>query len=131
MTLREIALFLAAERKRQGISQKEMARRIGVTQSAVSHLEHVSDSQVVIRALMPYAKALGFRITFSLGTIDQDKDKDLPHTDSGCERQHLKATTMHGDAQRGNGTKNSRSQKKNGTGTKKTPKDDTATGKNT
>jgi transcriptional regulator with XRE-family HTH domain len=66
---------LATARQRAGITQKQMAERLGVTQSAISKLEAGRDSDLTVRHIIHYAKATGERIGVWFG-------KPLNHVES-------------------------------------------------
>lgn len=62
----ELARSLANLRKRHGLTQKELAQKLGTSQQAVSRLEHPHYHGHSIRMLARYAKALGARVEFRL-----------------------------------------------------------------
>lgn len=52
-----------AERLRHGLSQRDMARRLGVAPGTISRFEDRADDELEIGMLSRYADALGFRMT--------------------------------------------------------------------
>ncbi len=64
---RRVTLQLARMRTRAGVTQEQMAERLGLTQSAVSKLENGSDDEVTLRHLRAYAEATGQRVDLSVG----------------------------------------------------------------
>ena len=68
--LEEEYAFLAEvlkARKRSGLTQAELAEKIGTTQSAIARLESISSSHSPsVNTLQKYAKALGFRLQIKL-----------------------------------------------------------------
>jgi predicted transcriptional regulator len=62
---RELASTLAARRVELGLSQTEVAARMGTSQSAVARLE-AGELDVRLSTLERYAAALGQRIDFKL-----------------------------------------------------------------
>lgn len=64
-------LTLAVIRRSLGVSQEEMAKRLGVGQAAVSKIENRDDPQ--LQSLIRYCEALGGRlelaVTFSSGRL--------------------------------------------------------------
>ena len=57
--LRRTARSLVVERERLGLSQKQVAQRMGVSQSKVCRLESSADANLVYGDVAAYAKALG------------------------------------------------------------------------
>jgi len=84
-------------RLKAGLTQEQMAERLGVTQSAVSKLESGRDEDLTVKQIGEYAKATGQRIGLAFG-------KPLNHVEAvkihafGI-RQHLSALaeTAQGD----------------------------------
>jgi transcriptional regulator with XRE-family HTH domain len=64
---RTLAAELAAQRAEQGLSQTEVAARMGTSQSAVARMES-GDADVRLSTLERYAAALGKRIDWRLAT---------------------------------------------------------------
>lgn len=65
---------LAAIRKRSGVSQQDMAHRMGTTQSAISELEH-NRVEARISTLQRYARLLGFRVRMNIESTVQYSDR--------------------------------------------------------
>ena len=63
----KIALQLASLRQRSGLTQEEMATRMGLSQSAISKLESGTDDQLKLDEIAEYAKATGERICIGFG----------------------------------------------------------------
>lgn len=64
---RRVTLQLARMRTRAGVTQEQIAERLGLTQSAVSKLENGIDDEVTLRHLRAYAEATGQRADLSVG----------------------------------------------------------------
>ncbi len=62
-----IARALVDLRRAKGISQKEIANRIGTSQQALSRLEHERYHGHTLRMLVRYADALGAQLEFRVG----------------------------------------------------------------
>lgn len=62
---RDLAAGLASERVRLGLTQTEVAARMGTSQSAVARLE-AGDGDVRLSTLERYATALGMELRFDL-----------------------------------------------------------------
>jgi transcriptional regulator with XRE-family HTH domain len=62
----DIALQLAALREEQGLSQKQLADRIGTSQQQISRLESPSYEGHTLSMLRRVAKALGSRVHVTL-----------------------------------------------------------------
>jgi transcriptional regulator with XRE-family HTH domain len=67
---------LVEERLAQGLSQTEVAARMGTSQSAVARLER-GDADVRLSTLQRYAAALERRVGFGLADRDTGGDDDL------------------------------------------------------
>jgi DNA-binding XRE family transcriptional regulator len=63
---------LRAVRERQGLTQRDVAQRMGTSQSAVAKLE-ASDHPPMLDSLERYAAAIGARIRFSLELAGSDQ----------------------------------------------------------
>jgi transcriptional regulator with XRE-family HTH domain len=62
-----VVLQLAKLRQAAGITQEEMAKFLGVTQSAISKLESGTDGEVTLREIKEYARATDQRIGVMFG----------------------------------------------------------------
>lgn len=93
MTLPELINTLVGIRKDQGISQTEMAERIGITQGAISHLELNRDNSTSLRAAIPYADALGYRITFGLEIAPKHNETQSGHNETQNAAEQKKQAT--------------------------------------
>lgn len=61
-----VAQDLAALREKRGLSQAQLARQLGVSQSAIAQLEGGRSLNVELRTLVRTALALGARVTVSI-----------------------------------------------------------------
>lgn len=59
---RKLAKLLFYLRCNHGLSQKELAAKIGCTQSRISKIEHALDKHLTIQDLLDYAKALNIQL---------------------------------------------------------------------
>lgn len=79
----DVALELAALRKESGLSQKELAERVGTTQQQISRLESTSYEGHSLSMLRRVAEALGATIHIELLRRKQKKSmgfaEDNPH----------------------------------------------------
>lgn len=65
---------LKAYRKRAGMTQQELAERVGVTPSAISHWETGSVTNIGMDNLRAIADALGVSTADILGTVSSKQD---------------------------------------------------------
>ena len=65
----DIAIQLAALREEQGLSQKELAQRVGTTQQQISRLESPSYEGHSLSMLRRVAEALGTHVHVTLGNV--------------------------------------------------------------
>ncbi|SFQ05317.1 helix-turn-helix domain-containing protein [Tranquillimonas alkanivorans] len=63
---RDLALALRALRKRQGLTQKDVEARSGLTQPLISRMESATGSLPTLETLMRYAEACNGQVTLSL-----------------------------------------------------------------
>ena len=75
------AYRLAEMRRRLGITQADVATRMGVTQSLVSAIEHAKPGATELRTLAAYVEALGGRLEI----ITDFGDQRLAFTEPGTE----------------------------------------------
>ena len=61
-----IMMVLAKMREVKGITQQQMAKKVGVSQAVISKLEHKQDRLVNVGVMCKYAKALGLDIAVRL-----------------------------------------------------------------
>lgn len=73
---REVVADLARRRRVIGLSQTEVAARMGTSQSAVARLE-AGDNDVRISTLERYAAALDQTLEWRLSTREEKTDGDL------------------------------------------------------
>lgn len=64
-------------RKDLGITQKELAQRIGVSQNRISQIEHGNISSASIGTLDKYFNALGVKLTVSVENISGDTSQRI------------------------------------------------------
>ncbi len=62
----EIGAALRAVREAKGLSQREVAERMGVTRPRVSQIESVEGAALALEVLSRYAQALGCRLDIAL-----------------------------------------------------------------
>lgn len=62
--------ILRKERERRGLSQRALARQMGVTQSFIGAVEHHEDRNISLATLVRVAEALGGVVTVQFGVTD-------------------------------------------------------------
>ncbi len=67
---RRIIKDLMIKRATSGLSQKDVARSFGCTQSKISKLESMTDSELTIGDLAKYSRALGLELRITLAPKD-------------------------------------------------------------
>lgn len=67
---RDVLDALIQARHNAGISQSDLARRIGITPSAVNQLENNTRRSPTLHSLTRYANAIGARITIETGDTE-------------------------------------------------------------
>ena len=82
----DVALELAALRKESGLSQKELAKRVGTTQQQISRLESTSYEGHSLSMLRRVAEALGATIHIELLRGKQKKNIGIAEDDPHCGR---------------------------------------------
>jgi transcriptional regulator with XRE-family HTH domain len=70
-----VAQDLVALRESRGLSQLQLAKRLGITQSAVAQLESAQPKNVELRTLVRVAAALGARVDVSIHATRQAEGK--------------------------------------------------------
>ena len=70
---RSLAAALSAKRVELGLSQTEVAARMGTSQSAVARLES-GGSDLRLSTLERYAAAIGQRLAWNLSLLPEDQD---------------------------------------------------------
>ena len=68
---RKLVKELMVVRATQGLSQKDMALKLGCTQSRISKLESMTDAEFRIGDLAKYAQGLGLELTITLESTDR------------------------------------------------------------
>lgn len=79
----ELWLQLVVARRQAGLTQKQMAERIGVTQSQVARIEKAGYDSYTLNTLRRYVAALGegYTLEVKIGTPEkQEEDLLLPST---------------------------------------------------
>lgn len=64
---RQLTLKLALMRQKAGVTQADMATRLGITQGAVSKLENGFDDDITVKHLRAYAEATKMNVGFAVG----------------------------------------------------------------
>ena len=77
----DVAQDLVALRESRGLSQVQLADRLGMTQSAIAQVESAQPKTVELRTLVRVAMALGARVDVSIRTVRQAKRKSRARTD--------------------------------------------------
>lgn len=77
----DIALELAALRKKSGLSQKELAKRVGTTQQQISRLESPAYEGHSLSMLRRVAEALGASVRVELRRSGQRKSMGIAEDD--------------------------------------------------
>ncbi len=77
----EISNTLWMMRTRHGVTQEEIARRMGVSQSKIAKLEDRGDS-VRFNDAIAYARALGYDATLQFSESDASKPRHAPKQDA-------------------------------------------------
>ena len=73
-----VAQDLVALRESRGLSQAQLADRLGITQSAIAQLESAQPKNVELRTLVRVATALGARLDVSIRARGQAERKSRP-----------------------------------------------------
>jgi transcriptional regulator with XRE-family HTH domain len=79
----QIVDLLVAERTRQGLSQAEIARRMGAATSWVQHIEYNKQSGRQVSALQRYADALNLDLEVSIVREDRESSEHGEHGSNG------------------------------------------------
>lgn len=64
---RSLSRCLTVMRVKSGLTQTEMAKKIGISQSNISKLEHSSNDQITITDVAKYVQALGYELKLTIG----------------------------------------------------------------
>jgi len=75
-----VVLQLALLRQKAGITQAEMAKRMSVTQSAISKLESGRDEDLTLREIEEYSRITGQRIALTFGKPKDNVEAAKPHS---------------------------------------------------
>lgn len=76
---RKIARDLAVSRASQGLTQTDIARRLGCSQGRISKLENSADVDLKLGELAMYASALGLRISVTAERMDRGAVDRVKH----------------------------------------------------
>lgn len=60
-----IARELIVRRTKAGLSRKELAKKMGVTEKAVARIEEALNEKQTVGNIKAYAKALGYKVTLA------------------------------------------------------------------
>jgi HTH-type transcriptional regulator/antitoxin HipB len=83
-TVEQLSILLQAFRKESGLTQSEVALRLGVTQQTYSTLERNADSVGVAR-LLKLLGILGVELVLSKPPSSNDATADTPPPDPGAK----------------------------------------------
>ena len=75
VTIRELVLNLILSRENSGLSQKQLAEKIGVSQQMVSKLEHIDYEGRTFALLWRHLDALGYRPVVKFESIEKWRKK--------------------------------------------------------
>lgn len=93
---KSMAKTLFAMRCRRGITQSEMAEKIGCTQSRLSKLENTDNESIKVGDLIDYANVLGLNISINfhekMTAVESIKYGKLPAESNGDDRFVLDIT---------------------------------------
>jgi transcriptional regulator with XRE-family HTH domain len=90
-----LSLHLAKLRQKAGITQKEMADALKVTQSAISKLEAGTDEHITLHHVQEYSRITGSRINLFFGKPFSDEEALSMLIDSLKERLEKLAGAAH------------------------------------
>ena len=82
-----VAQDLVALRESRGLSQSQLAGRLGITQSAIAQLESAQPKNVELRTLVRVATALGAHVDVSIRPRRQAKQKVRARTDARAKKR--------------------------------------------
>jgi transcriptional regulator with XRE-family HTH domain len=88
-----LSLYLAKLRQKAGITQKEMADALKLTQSAISKLEAGTDEHVTVHHIQEYSRVTGSRISILFGKPFSDMEAVTILVDALKERLEKLAET--------------------------------------
>ena len=71
-----MATTLFLMRNREGLTQAQLAERMGCTQSRVSKLEHASLSSISVQDLIDYSTALGAELNIVFQKMDASSEQE-------------------------------------------------------
>lgn len=75
---RAVVAELRKRRNEAGLSQRQIAERIGVDHNVIRRVEASRYGRVKIDILMDYAAALGFTLDFNIKSIDEQASNYAP-----------------------------------------------------
>lgn len=70
----KIADYFCAERIRQGLSQREVAKKMGVSASKICRIEDSYDKDLSYADIMSYGKTLGVRPEITFDNLNESKE---------------------------------------------------------
>jgi len=85
---RRLVAELTAQRRSAGLSQTEVAARMGTSQSAVARLE-TGDADVRVSTLERYAAAIGSQLSWRAQDHSPDADQAGPTPSGPVQEEHL------------------------------------------
>jgi transcriptional regulator with XRE-family HTH domain len=85
---RQLVADLAAQRRSAGLSQTEVAARMGTSQSAVARLE-TGDADVRVSTLERYAAAIGSQLSWQAQDQSPDAGQAGPTMSGPVQEEHL------------------------------------------
>lgn len=68
----ELGRTLVVMRKQAGLTQDDVAKRMGITKAAVSHYEN-GTRQIYASVLKQYCKAVGVKVQYVFDYMDENK----------------------------------------------------------
>jgi transcriptional regulator with XRE-family HTH domain len=86
---KKIATLLAALRAQAGLTQQELAKKIGRTQGSISKIENTPDRDITLGILQDYSRATGDRVSLTCGKPMNHVEQVKNHAFS--MRRHLEA----------------------------------------
>ena len=87
-TLDQLPLFLKGFRKAKGLTQVDMAGRLGITQQGYAHLE-ANPASATLERLFIVLRLLDVEIGLAQTSLGNDRDADSPHNANGNKARLL------------------------------------------
>lgn len=79
-----VGLHLAKLRTRAGLTQAELAKRLEITQSAISKLEAAANGEITLKDIERYAMTCGERVTLTFGKRIYEQTEHRRKGPRGC-----------------------------------------------